>query len=92
MGGCVDTKLLEIRVFDDITKKSVYNKQTIEAKEKEISNCPLCAVGNNSNKTKIWELKEMDADHVKAWSNGGATNIENCEMLCITHNRAKGNK
>lgn len=92
LGGCVDTKLLEIRVFDDITKKSVYNKQTIEAKEKGISNCPLCAVGNNSNKTKIWELKEMDADHVKAWSNGGETNIENCEMLCITHNRAKGNK
>lgn len=92
LGGCVDTKLLEIRVFDDITKKSVYNKQTMEAKEKGISNCPLCAVGNNSNKTKIWELKEMDADHVKAWSNGGATNIENCEMLCITHNRAKGNR
>lgn len=92
LGGCIDTKLLEIRVFDDITKKSVYNKQTIEAKEKGISNCPLCAIGNNSNKTKIWELKEMDADHVKAWSNGGETNIENCEMLCITHNRAKGNK
>lgn len=92
LGGCTDTKLLEIRVFDDITKKSVYNKQTIDAKEKGVSNCPLCAIGNNSNKTKIWDLKEMDADHVKAWSNGGATNIENCEMLCITHNRAKGNK
>lgn len=92
LGGCVDTKLLEIRVFDDMTKKSVYNKQTTEAKEKGISNCPLCAIGNNANKTKIWELKEMDADHVTAWSKGGATDINNCEMLCITHNRAKGNK
>jgi len=43
-------------------------------------------------KTKIYDLKEMDADHVTAWSKGGTTDIENCEMLCITHNRAKGNK
>lgn len=34
----------------------------------------------------------MDADHVTTWSRGGATTIENCQMLCITHNRAKGNK
>ena len=34
----------------------------------------------------------MDADHVTAWSKGGSTDISNCEMLCITHNRAKGNK
>jgi hypothetical protein len=27
-----------------------------------------------------------------AWSKGGATDIKNCEMLCKTHNRAKGNK
>ena len=92
LGGCVDTKLLEIRVFDDMTKKIVYNKQTIEAKVKGVSNCPLCAVGNNSNKTRIWKLKEMDADHVTAWSKGGATDINNCEMLCSTHNKSKGNK
>jgi 5-methylcytosine-specific restriction endonuclease McrA len=34
----------------------------------------------------------MDADHVTAWSKGGATAISNCQMLCKTHNRAKGNK
>jgi 5-methylcytosine-specific restriction endonuclease McrA len=34
----------------------------------------------------------MDADHVTAWSKGGATDLANCEMLCQTHNRAKGNK
>lgn len=32
----------------------------------------------------------MDADHVTAWSNGGDTDLANCEMPCITHNRAKG--
>ncbi|OQB30362.1 MAG: HNH endonuclease [Candidatus Hydrogenedentes bacterium ADurb.Bin179] len=34
----------------------------------------------------------MDADHVTAWSKGGATDINNCQMLCKTHNRAKGNR
>jgi 5-methylcytosine-specific restriction endonuclease McrA len=92
LGGSTDTKLLEVRVFDDAIKKSVYTKQTAEAEKKGVSNCPLCALGHDSNKTKIWKLAEMDADHVTAWSKGGATDIKNCEMLCKTHNRAKGNK
>jgi hypothetical protein len=92
LGGSTDTKLLEVRVFDDATKKSVYAKQTEVAEKKGISNCSLCAIGHDSNKTKIWKLSEMDADHVTAWSKGGATDIKNCEMLCKTHNRAKGNR
>jgi hypothetical protein len=92
LGGATDTKLLEVRVFDDAIKKSVYTKQTAKAEEKGVSNCPLCALGHDSNKSKIWKLAEMDADHVTAWSKGGATDIKNCEMLCKTHNRAKGNK
>ena len=92
LGGCKDTKLLNIRVFDDKTKQIVYANQTYEAKEKGISNCPLCAVGHDSNKDKIWDLKEMDADHVTAWSKGGETDIKNCQMLCSTHNKAKGNR
>lgn len=92
LGGLTDTKLLEVRVFDEATKKTVYTKQKTEAEKKGSSNCPLCAIGNNANKNKIWSLAEMDADHVSAWSKGGATDIKNCEMLCKTHNRAKGNK
>lgn len=92
LGGSTDTKLLDVRVFDDATKKSVYAKQKAEAEKKGISNCPLCAIGNNANKNKIWTVAEMDADHVSAWSKGGATDIKNCEMLCKTHNRAKGNR
>jgi len=92
LGGSVDTKLLEVRVFDDATKKSVYTKQTSEAERNGISNCPLCAIGHDANKTKIWKISEMDADHVTAWSKGGATDSKNCQMLCKTHNRAKGNK
>lgn len=92
LGGCKDTKLLNVRVFDENTKTRVYNRQTDEAKEKHISNCPLCAIGHDANKEKIWTQKEMDADHVLAWSKGGATDESNCQMLCKTHNRAKGNR
>lgn len=92
LGGCVDTKLLEIRVFEDRDKRIVYENQTKLANENQLSNCPLCAISDNVNKTRIWKLSEMDADHVTAWSKGGSTDITNCQMLCITHNRAKGNK
>ncbi len=92
LGGSVDTKLLNVRVFDDATKKSVYSTQTAKAEANGKSNCPLCAIGHDANKSKIWKLSEMDADHVAAWSKGGATNIKNCQMLCKTHNRAKGNR
>ena len=92
LGGSVTTKLLEVRVFDEATKKSTYAIQTADAKAKNESNCPHCAIGHDANKTKIWKVDEMDADHVTAWSKGGATESKNCQMLCKTHNRAKGNK
>ena len=92
LGGEAETRLLEIRVFDDATKKSVYAKQTADAKKQGVSNCPYCALGHDAAKTKIWDLKGMDADHAEAWSKGGATDIKNCQMLCKPHNQAKGNK
>jgi len=92
LGGNNDTKLLNIRIFDEPTKRAVYEKQTREAETKKKSNCSLCAVGHDANKEKIWIFGEMEADHVSAWSKGGATSAKNCEMLCKTHNRAKGNR
>ena len=92
LGGEIDTALLNVRVFDEKTKKIVYDNQTKAAVEKGESNCPLCAIGHDNNAKRIYRLNEMDADHVTAWSKGGATNIENCQRLCKTHNRAKGNR
>ena len=92
LGGSIDTRLLNVRMFDEPTKKIVYAEQTKTAQQQGESNCPLCAIGNNSNKDRIWKLDEMDADHVTAWSKGGVTSVENCQMLCKTHNRAKGNR
>lgn len=92
LGGEQDTRLLDVRVFDDATKRRVYKRQTEDARRRGISNCPLCAIGHEARRTKIWSEKEMDADHVEAWSHGGATSEENCQLLCLTHNRAKGNR
>lgn len=92
LGGETEFRLLNIRVFDKKMVKAVYKKQTADAKILGVSNCPLCAISAGNNATKIWEEKDMDADHVTAWSNGGATNESNCQMLCKTHNRAKGNR
>ena len=92
LGGELDNRLLDIRIFEDSIKKTVYQRQTDEARAKGISNCPECAKGHENLRTKIYKFAEMDADHVTAWSKGGATDISNCQMLCKTHNRAKGNR
>lgn len=92
LGGEKQTQLLDVRLFDDKTTRQAHQQQTSVAEAAGKSNCPLCAVGHSANATKIWALKEMDADHVSAWSKGGSTDISNCEMLCVTHNRAKGNR
>ncbi|HST54370.1 MAG TPA: DUF262 domain-containing protein [Solirubrobacteraceae bacterium] len=92
LGGKKDPQLLAIRLFDDKTKAAAYQRQTKKAEETGESNCPLCAVGDNANRTRIYKLAEMDADHVTAWSKGGNTELDNCEMLCVPHNRAKGNR
>lgn len=92
LGGSEKKNLLDIRFFEDSVKRIAYDRQTANAKEHQVSNCSYCAIGHESNKTKIWLLNEMDADHVTAWSKDGATTPENCEMLCKPHNRAKGNR
>lgn len=92
LGGSKESNLLDIRVFDEPTKKLVYAKQTKDAQAKGVSNCSNCRLAENANDDKIWNFAEMEADHVSAWSKGGATSIENCEILCRTHNRAKGNR
>lgn len=92
LGGEAQPQLLDIRIFDDKDKRVAYETQTTVARAGLVSNCPLCAYGSDNNKTRIYSIGEMDADHVTAWSKGGATDLSNLTMLCVTHNRAKGNK
>lgn len=92
LGGEADKQLLNIRLFEPSTKTAAYKQQTKAAQQAGVSNCSVCASVDNNNRSRIYKLDEMEADHVTAWSVGGATDLENCEMLCVPHNRAKGNK
>ena len=92
LGGKADHKLINVRLFEGGVKGKAYKAQTDKATAAGLSNCSVCASVHNANQTKIWELKQMEADHVTAWSKGGASTLENCEMLCVSHNRAKGNR
>lgn len=71
-------KFLNIRAFTDKMKREAYERQ------KGI--CPHC---KGENKKKKWEIEDMEADHIKPWHEGGKTIAENCQMLCMEHNRTK---
>ncbi len=92
LSGKTKPELLAVRLFDDKTKQATYARQTNAAKTEKTSNCPTCTAGDNANNIRVYKLNEMEADHVTPWSKGGERTSENCEMPCITHNCAKGNR
>lgn len=67
---------LNFRRFDQKTINTVYTRQG--------GKCAKC--------NKPFPIKEMEADHIKPWSKGGKTVIENCQMLCASCNSSKGAK
>lgn len=71
-----DEHHLDIRAFDDNTKREVYERQN--------GICPLCG--------KHFEIEQMEADHITPWKDGGRTVANNCQMLCRECNRRKSSK
>ncbi|MBI2653587.1 DUF262 domain-containing protein [Candidatus Woesearchaeota archaeon] len=71
-----DERYLNIRAFTDKQKRKAYERQ------KGI--CPKCK--------KHFKIEEMEADHIKLWSEGGKTIDENCQMLCRDDHREKSSK
>jgi len=71
-----EEKHLNIRAFTDKMKREAYERQ------KGI--CKKCK--------KLFEIEEMEADHIKPWHEGGKTIAENCQMLCKQDNRTKSGK
>ena len=69
-------KSLNLRAFDEKIKVKVYEKQK--------GKCPICK--------KLFDINEMEADHILPWSKGGRTTIQNCQMLCRMDNRTKSGK
>ncbi len=71
-----EEKHLSIRSFTDKDKRAVYEKQN-----------GICVKCNLE-----YDIKEMEADHITPWSQGGETIVKNCQMLCVSCNRRKSNK
>ena len=71
-----DEKYLNIRTFTQQTKQRIYEKQN----------------GICKNCNDPFKIEEMESDHITPWCEGGKTNEENCQMLCIKCNRKKSNK
>lgn len=68
-----EEKHLNIRAFLPGMRQRVYEKQS--------GICVMC--------DDKFTIKEMEADHMTPWSEGGKTNEENCQMLCKECNREK---
>jgi len=71
-----DEKHLSIRTFSENMKQKAYESQNALCKE--------CG--------ELFELSEMEADHIDPWSKGGKTIEENCQLLCKKDNRRKSGK
>ncbi|MBQ6276091.1 MAG: DUF262 domain-containing protein [Bacteroidales bacterium] len=71
-----DEHHLDIRAFDDNTKREVYERQK--------GVCKICG--------KVFKIEEMEADHITPWRDGGRTIADNCQMLCRECNRRKSGK
>jgi len=67
---------LNIRAFSANDKR--------EAFERQKGVCVRCG--------ETFAIDEMEADHITPWHEGGKTNADNCQMLCVFDNRSKGAK
>ncbi len=74
LDGERNEKLLSLRQFDEPTKRLKYKQQQ--------GICPMCG--------KKYAYAEMHGDHIKPWSQGGTTTIDNLQMLCAKCNLVKG--
>ena len=68
--------LLNIRGFSDSQKEAKYEEQE--------RICLMCR--------EEFSLNDMEGDHIRPWSAGGATVPENLQMLCKDCNRRKSSK
>lgn len=69
-------RLLNLRAFEKRDRLAAYSKQE--------GICPICH--------EHFEFDEMEGDHIKPWSKGGRTILENCQMLCRDCNGKKTDK
>jgi hypothetical protein len=79
-----DERHLSIRQFGAREKGAAYERQGHKC-----ANGTHCRTPGNGDGQRLFEIAEMQGDHITPWSKGGKTIAENCQMLCIPCNRDK---
>lgn len=80
-----DERHLSIRQFGYGDRHTAYHRQNGMC-----ANKTHCLTPGNSDGKMVFDMRDMEADHIKPWSKGGKTNGANCQMLCLPCNRQKG--
>ena len=79
-----DERHLSIRQFDANMKREAYERQNGKC-----ANGTHCKTPGNDDGQRVFDIGEMEGDHITPWSKGGKTIADNCQMLCLPCNRDK---
>lgn len=104
----MEKRVKELMMDDDVTKRSGIYEYLLSGNEKHLNirqftenekrlvyeaQKGICHKCKEEGREKIhYEFEEMEADHIIPWSQGGKTDLYNCQMLCKEHNKLKSNK
>lgn len=70
-------------VFKHKTKRFPSERLKVQVLMRDGNKCRLCGITVTGD--------YIHFDHILAWSKGGETTLDNIQVLCETHNLAKGN-
>jgi hypothetical protein len=70
-------------IFKHKTKRIPSERVKVQVLMRDGNKCKLCGITLTG--------ENIHFDHILAWSKGGETVLENLQVLCATHNLAKGN-
>jgi 5-methylcytosine-specific restriction endonuclease McrA len=82
----VEDKVITTEKEPDIkhkTKRDISERLKVRVLMRDGNKCRLCGITVTG--------ENIHFDHIKAWSKGGETVLENLQVLCARHNLAKGN-
>lgn len=79
----VENIQLVAKPFKHITKRFPSERLKVQVLMRDGNKCRLCGI--------ILTGDDIHFDHIKPWSKGGETVLENLQVLCERHNLAKGN-
>lgn len=65
------------------TKRNISERLKVQILMRDGNKCKLCGTTVTG--------EDIHFDHIKPWSKGGETVLENLQVLCARHNLAKGN-